>query len=123
MKLTRAVGIKMKGSTTVNDIYSMGRIFKMKSEDITKKFIEFKNGLPKGTPQWVKYYFDGLADCHIGYYYKYDLHFGYWIDNKLYSVHRDHPMYYEKHGIKPSELCDRPSGHYWIDGDKPFYEG
>jgi len=122
MKLDRAVKIKMEGKIRVGSIYSMGRSFKMQSYDIHKRYLEFKANLPKETPYWVRSYFDGLAECHTDYYYKYDLHFGYWIDNVLYSTHKDNPMYYKKHRIEPSELFDKLSGHYWIDGNQPYFE-
>ena len=123
MKLDRAVKLKMDGKNRIYDIYSAGRIYKMTSHDIHQKYLDFKESLPNDTPYWVISYFNGLSDCCRDSYYSHDLHFGYWINGVLYSVHRDNPMFYGKHGIKPSELCDKSSGHYWIGNDnKPFFE-
>ena len=121
MKVSRAVDIKMKNETRVMDLMNKAKIFKVGSSDIHNDFIKLKEALPKGTPYYIKSYLDGMYRYGINMFYKYNLEFCYWINNTKYSVNKASNMYYEKHGIKPSELCDMPSGHYWKDSDKIFF--
>ena len=120
MKLSRAVKIKMAGKGSVQSIYSRGISYTLTSREIHDKYLDWKNSLPKGTPQWVLFYFDGVSDCLHDNLYQH-LHFAYIINGKLYSVHKDHADYYEKHGFKPSDLSDKKGGHYWRKNNKPFF--
>lgn len=121
MNLDRTIKIKWSGETTVSGIYSSAKLYKSTSREINKRYLDFKAQLPKSTPRWLTSYFDGMVKVYTDNFYRYDLEFCYWIKDVKYSINRDSDMYYEKHGIKPSELCDMPSGHYWINSDKPYF--
>jgi len=47
--------------------------------------------------------------------------FGTFIDDKFYSVHKDRPDYYGKHGIEPKDMPE-DGRHHWghLNPPKPF---
>ncbi|GAG28398.1 unnamed protein product, partial [marine sediment metagenome] len=114
------VKIKTDGKSRIFSIYSGGILHSKTSLSIVEDYLRFKANLPKGTPEWLKCYFDGVRDCLHDKLYEH-LHFAYEINGKLYSIHKSHLSYYEKHGLKPSDLCGAKGGHYWFKNDKPFF--
>jgi len=75
-------------------------------------------------PRYVRSYLSGVRDTLNAQIQFADLEFCYIVDGKKYSIRRESDMYYEKHGITPSELHKRAtlSGHYWIENGNAYYE-
>jgi len=124
MKLDTAIKIKMSAMSRVSDVIYMGVLCKQTSSEINMAFIKLKGDLPKDTPQWLIYYFNGIYDTMIHKLYMNDLEFCYLVNGKLYSIVKTSRRYYGDK-FSPKDLYDsqESSGHYWIDSNKPFFNG
>ena len=125
MKIERALKIRDRAKTRIYDSYHLGRISRLTSERINSYVINIKSEMPKGTPQWVKSFIDGMVEVLNSDLYFNHLEFCYMVDGKLLSVNKDSKRHYSKAKITPKQLHDRAtlSGHYWRDSDRPYYVG
>jgi hypothetical protein len=125
MNIDRANKIKSQAVSNVFGIFSSARIYKSTSTEINDRFLNLKKSLPKGTPQWVSTFLDGMREVLVANLYADALEFCYVVKGKIYSVNKESDRYYEKHGITPEQLnnLQESSGHYWIDTEKAFFSG
>ncbi len=121
MRLSTAINIQIKLEQRLNDLYSRARTYHMTADKISSESAHIINGIHPKTPRHVKGYLRGYSSAMWRMLYN-DLEFCYVIDGKIYSVYRNSERYYEKFGIKPGDLRDKPCAHFWIGTDKPFGE-
>jgi hypothetical protein len=123
MNIDRAIKVKAQAVSNVFGIFSSARIYKSTSTEINDRFLNLKKSLPKGTPQWITHFLDGMREVLVANLYFDALEFCYLVDGKLYSTSKESDRYYGKHEITPEELHNRQesSGHYWIDTNKVFF--
>ena len=119
MKVETAVERMIRGRQQITDLYSKARIFGMSGDSINTEFGEIKKKLK--APQWVNQYLNGYRDALSDQLYRHDLDFRFIMEGDIIvSTYKGSPIYYEKMGYKPSDLSDRPNGHYWTKTNRPF---
>jgi len=120
MKITVALQKRRKAVTRLIDLYSRAEHYGLRSSEINKQFSEIKAEMDK-VPYWVLAYLEGYRDALTAYAYAYDLDFRFIMeDGTVVSTHRDSDIYYEKLGYKPSDLSNRPNGHYWTKTNRRY---
>ena len=123
MHLDQSVKIKIAGKQAISSMYRTARRNHYPASTIHTNYLDYIKGLPKGTPQWVKFYLQGYRDCESERIYEI-LEFCYVVDEKLYSVRRDSGRYYESYDITPKYLNDHhsSSGYYYRDTEDIYFE-
>ena len=117
MNLSTAVRRQNNGIQRLKDLYSKARSYHMTCTDIANESVKVRN--LEVIPRHVKEYLRGYDHALWEGLYQ-DLEFCYVIDGKIYSVDKKSDRYYEKFGIQPCELSDKPCAHFWKGTDKPF---
>lgn len=105
-------------------LFSRAKKEGLSSDEIHDAYREYRekikiNEYPRYVSSYLRGVFDGLNES----VHRHDIEFCYIINDKRYSVRRESPLYYEKHGFSPKELHDKAShsGHFWIVAGKPYY--
>ena len=137
MDSDRVYKIQERAKSTMFSIYSSAKSYKSTSQDIRKRVQKLFDSLPKRTPYYVSAFLRGMEEVLQADLYRNHFEFCYTIsgkvlddsgnmviyENELVSTYKKSNRYYEKLGIKPSQLQEMSSanGHYWDGTDKPYF--
>ena len=126
MTIERALALRDRAAMNYRDLFSQARSFGLSHSAMLERRAAIVAPLRDlKAPYWVNSYLSGVWDTLQNQAYRDSLVFGGMVDGTFYSVHRDRPDYYEKHGIEPSAYADnglvKARGHYWQDSLKPFF--
>jgi len=121
MKITTALAKRRKAVSRLIDLYSRARHCGLRSSDINEQFGKIKAEMGK-VPYWVLGYLEGYRDALTAENHAHHLDFRFMMEGGvMVSTSRKSDIYYEKLGLKPSDLSDRPNGYYWEKNGKPYF--
>ena len=119
MKTTTASNHRARMTTEIKDLFSKARIFGPTSQELTNSYITIRNSAK--VPQWVKSYIAGVFDTLKDELYKQDLFYGWEVKGQILGNISSLPNYYEKNGLKPSDLSELVGKFYWCKDSKLFF--
>jgi len=123
MRVERTLKIRNQAVGQVCDIMNAAERLGLNHLEIARRVSKVVNEFMAKTPQWAKEYVRGYAACRKARIEREMIEFCYiHKDGKRYSIRKDSPLYYEKHGLSPKELHDGAvaNNHYWIHNGNPY---
>ena len=128
MRIETALAKRDAAVRSFRDLYSMAYHAGMTQKEMGSYKARILEGLAK-CPEWVRAYVRGYETALFDRLFaaspmgKPALVFGGIVNGRFYSVHRDRPDYYEKHGLSPADFSDdgrvSDRSHYWGHFDPP----
>lgn len=118
--------VESSGMNYIINLYKTAKKLGWSSSKITDEYLKYRELIHIDKfPRYVSSYLNGVRDTLNAQIQFSDLEFCYTVDGIKYSTCRESDMYYEKHGITPSQLHKRAtmSGHYWKETGNAYYEG
>jgi hypothetical protein len=117
--------VENSGMHHIIRLFKMAKEYGWSSEKLNNEYLTYRKQININKyPRYVSSYLQGVRDTLTAQIQFSDLEFCYIVEGVKYSTRKDSDMYYEKHGIRPSELHKQASvcGHYWIENGNAYYE-
>ena len=126
MRIPTALNKRDTAIRSTRDLYSMAYHAGMSHGEMMIYTSKIRDNLAK-CPGWCKDYVQGYEAALFARLFESApnnppaLVFGTFIKGQFYSVHRNRPDYYGKHGIEPQDMPD-DGRHHWghLNPPKPF---
>jgi hypothetical protein len=116
--------VEASGMSHILSLFKWAKDYGWTSQKLNDEYLDYLKLIKVDKyPRYVRSYLTGVRDTLNAQIQYSELEFCYTVDGKEYSTRKDSEMYYEKHGISPSELHKRAttSGHYWIKTGNPYF--
>lgn len=120
----KVIEVESNGKNFLIGLFDRAKRYGWSSSKIQEEYQNYRESIKiKNFPVYVSSYLTGIYDVLTSQVYNNDLEFCYVVKDKKYSIRKESPMYYEKHGLTPKSVYDLSSGsgHFWIESGNTYF--